>query len=271
MSQHRSGRRPLVVAHRGASVAAPEHTLAAYRQALLDGADAFECDVRLTADGELVCVHDASLRRTAGRPGQVGRMRYTDLRDVDVSVGWRRTADPSRQPPLPQDTRLLSLAELLELARDGRATGLRIETKRPSPGGDRLERRLVELLRARRLLPADPGDWSVAAMSFSMLSLRYLHALAPSLPLVRLYGTAPSPSQLAALPSWVGGVGPSIALLRADAGLAGRLTATGRLLHVWTVDDPADVDAALAAGVDALITNRPGPVRRHLDERYRPE
>ncbi|HEX7739426.1 MAG TPA: glycerophosphodiester phosphodiesterase family protein, partial [Marmoricola sp.] len=58
-------KRPQVVAHRGSSAAVAEHTLGAYLKALDEGADALECDVRLTADGHLVCVHDRTLRRTA--------------------------------------------------------------------------------------------------------------------------------------------------------------------------------------------------------------
>jgi glycerophosphoryl diester phosphodiesterase len=71
---------PQVVAHRGASAVRAEHTLGAYVTALDEGADALECDVRLTADGHLVCVHDRNLRRTAKqglekleKDGEVGK------------------------------------------------------------------------------------------------------------------------------------------------------------------------------------------------------
>ena len=60
-----------VVAHRGSSADVPEHTLAAYEQAVADGADALECDVRLTADGHLVCVHDRRIDRTSDGRGIV--------------------------------------------------------------------------------------------------------------------------------------------------------------------------------------------------------
>ena len=63
--------RPQVVAHRGASHENAEHTLRAYIAALDAGADALECDVRLTADGHLVCVHDRNLRRTASSRGRI--------------------------------------------------------------------------------------------------------------------------------------------------------------------------------------------------------
>ena len=66
-----SEREPLVIAHRGSSAAVAEHTVGAYRQAITEGADGLECDVRLSADGELVCLHDRTLERTGGSTGIV--------------------------------------------------------------------------------------------------------------------------------------------------------------------------------------------------------
>src|SRR6188472_1258565 len=79
---------PQVVAHRGASAVRAEHTLDAYVTALDEGAQAFECDVRLTADGHLVCVHDRNLRRTAHRDAVVSAMELADLEDLDVT-SWK--------------------------------------------------------------------------------------------------------------------------------------------------------------------------------------
>ena len=82
-----SGDRPQVVAHRGSSHETAEHTLAAYVKALDEGADALECDVRLTADGHLVCVHDRDLRRTTSTPGIVSTMNLAELDELDF-VSW---------------------------------------------------------------------------------------------------------------------------------------------------------------------------------------
>jgi glycerophosphoryl diester phosphodiesterase len=78
-----------VVAHRGASDAEPEHTLAAYRRALEVGADALECDVRLTADGHLVCVHDRRVDRTSNGTGLVSTLELTQLEGLDWG-SWRQ-------------------------------------------------------------------------------------------------------------------------------------------------------------------------------------
>ena len=100
-----AARRPQVVAHRGSSHERAEHTLDAYLAALDEGADALECDVRLTADGHLVCVHDRDLRRTAAEPGRgvddgARRARRARLRVVEEPVGRarRRRARPRPEP-----------------------------------------------------------------------------------------------------------------------------------------------------------------------------
>ena len=77
-----------VVAHRGSSADVPEHTLAAYEQAVADGADALECDVRLTADGHLVCVHDRRIDRTSDGRGIVSTMTLSDLDGLDFGAWY---------------------------------------------------------------------------------------------------------------------------------------------------------------------------------------
>src|SRR3954466_1576731 len=88
---------PFVVAHRGASAERPEHTLAAYDLALKEGADGVECDVRLTRDGHLVCVHDRRVDRTSNGTGLVSEMTLAQLREFDYGAwhpSWR--ADGSK-------------------------------------------------------------------------------------------------------------------------------------------------------------------------------
>jgi hypothetical protein len=121
-----------VVAHRGASEDAPEHTLAAYRKAIEDGADALECDVRLTADGHLVCVHDRRVNRTSNGRGAVSALELSDLAALDF--GSRRTREFWRtrdeepdwvyRPEDQEDTSVLTLERLLELVADA---GRRVE------------------------------------------------------------------------------------------------------------------------------------------------
>ena len=81
---------PLVVAHRGSSYALAEHTLGAYLRAIDEGADALECDVRLTRDGHLVCVHDRTVDRTSSGHGVVSDFDLDDLRGFDFG-SWHST------------------------------------------------------------------------------------------------------------------------------------------------------------------------------------
>jgi glycerophosphoryl diester phosphodiesterase len=93
-----------VVAHRGASEEAPEHTLAAYKKAIEDGADALECDVRLTADGHLVCVHDRRVNRTSNGRGAVSALELAELAALDFG-SWKNREEspdwPSRRSTRP--------------------------------------------------------------------------------------------------------------------------------------------------------------------------
>ena len=94
-----SARTPQIVAHRGSSRDEPEHTLKAYLRAIDEGADALECDVRLTADGHLVCVHDRRVNRTSNGVGRVSTLELADARGPRLGVlEGRRTAARSRCP-----------------------------------------------------------------------------------------------------------------------------------------------------------------------------
>src|SRR5512135_566933 len=92
-------RTPQIIAHRGSSSREPEHTLKAYKRAIADGADALECDVRLTADGHLVCVHDRRIDRTSDGSGVVSVMTLEDLHRRDF--GRWRDAGGARPPQRP--------------------------------------------------------------------------------------------------------------------------------------------------------------------------
>src|SRR4051812_22616653 len=146
---HRPRGRPQVVAHRGSSAAMAEHTLGAYVQALDDGADALECDVRLTADGHLVCVHDRKVNRVTNARGVVSSMRLADLDELDFSSWKNPWADlDDEAPSIDEDARrVLTMRKLLQTVRDfDRHVDLAIETKHPTRYAGLVEKRLVELL-----------------------------------------------------------------------------------------------------------------------------
>ncbi|MGZ0237692.1 glycerophosphodiester phosphodiesterase [Streptomyces sp. CPS1] len=268
---------PQVVAHRGASEDAPEHTLAAYRKAIEDGADALECDVRLTADGHLVCVHDRRVNRTSNGRGAVSALELADLAALDFGSwknrdAWRgRDEEPDweHRPEDREGTSVLTLERLLELVSDaGRRVELAIETKHPTRWAGQVEERLLTLLkRFGRDAPATAAESPVRIMSFSARSLHRVRAAAPTLPTVYLVQWLSPRLRDGRLPAGVGIAGPSVRIVRSHPGYVERLKQAGHQVHVWTVNEPEDVDLCVRLGVDAIITNRPRAVLDQLGRR----
>ncbi|MGX1547615.1 glycerophosphodiester phosphodiesterase family protein [Streptomyces adustus] len=263
-----------VVAHRGASEDAPEHTLAAYKKAIEDGADALECDVRLTADGHLVCVHDRRVNRTSNGRGAVSALELAELAALDFG-SWKkrdlwhlRDEEPDWEvrPEDPEDTSVLTLERLLGLVADsGRRVELAIETKHPTRWAGQVEDRLLLLLRRFGLdAPPTPEESAVRVMSFSARSLHRVRAASPTLPTVSLMQFVSPRLRDGRLPAGVRIAGPSIRIVRSNPGYIERLKGAGHQVHVWTVNEPADVDLCVGLGVDAIITNRPRAVLQQL-------
>ena len=257
------------MAHRGSSATNAEHTLGAYVAALDEGAEALECDVRLTADGHLVCVHDRDLVRVAQKRALVSSMELSELEQLDVASWKHPWADlddeaPERDPEL---GKVLTLRRLLETARDystgaGRPVELAIETKHPTRYAGLVERRLVDLL--------DEFGWAgpdspVRVMSFSWIALRRVRRLAPRLRLVFLMDGPTDWARVRpfAEPDWI--AGPGIHLLRKHPDLIRKIGAGGTELHVWTVNRESDVDLCREIGVTAVITDKPGRTLRYLE------
>src|SRR5919107_1654186 len=162
------GKGPRVVAHRGASDVSPEHTLEAYRRAVEAGADGLECDIRLTSDGHLVCVHDRRIERTSNGRGVLSTMSLEELEAYDWGSWknpWAELDDEAELPGL--DVRkVLTLETLLATVR---YAGL-------------VERRLIEALdRFGWAHPKVGSESPTRVMSFSWVSLRRLRAAAPGL------------------------------------------------------------------------------------------
>ncbi|WP_149179525.1 glycerophosphodiester phosphodiesterase [Streptomyces sp. TRM49041] len=253
-----------VVAHRGASEDAPEHTLAAYMKAIEDGADALECDVRLTADGHLVCVHDRRVNRTSNGRGAVSALELADLAALDFGSWKDRDESPDWGDP--EFTSVLTLERLLGLVADtGRHIELAIETKHPTRWAGQVEERLVQLLRRYGLDdPPTPADSPVRIMSFSARSLHRVAAAAPDVPTVYLTQFVSPRLRDGRLPAGSRIAGPSIRIVRNHPAYVARLHRAGHRVHVWTVDDPEDVELCVRLGVDAIITNRPKQVLSQL-------
>jgi glycerophosphoryl diester phosphodiesterase len=266
--------RPLVMAHRGASADEPEHTLAAYMEAIKVGADGLECDVRLTADGHLVCVHDRTVERTSNGRGLVSTLELTQLQGLDWG-SWKATEHSARRGGALPDAEvpdvvssedrahLLTLKKLLSLVADtDRRVEVAIETKHPTRYGGLVERKLAELLQYFGW--ADDPEGPVRMMSFSLLAVRRMRQLAPAVRRVFVMRRVPLPFRDGSLPPGVSAAGVSVEIVRAHPAYATRLHDRGNELFVWTVDQPAEVQLCLALGAEAMITNRPAEVLAEL-------
>ena len=260
--------RPQVVAHRGSNSDEPEHSLASYLRAIDEGADAVECDVRLTADGTPICVHDRRIDRTSSGRGAVSRHTLGELIEHDFSGGheWR-SLDAERAA---ERTGLLTFRTLVAAMLEQSSTcEFAIETKHPVRFGRYVEQAVAEVLDEFGLLHARAGARPRArVMSFSFIALQRMQKIAPRLPLVFLMDDVPRRYRDGSLPTGVTIAGPSFDVIAAHPNYVKRVHDAGGQVHVWTVDRPVDVELCLELGVDAIISNRPGMVRRLVDAHF---
>ena len=227
----------LIYAHRGASADFPELTLAAYEGAVAQGADGFECDVRLTKDGVPVLWHNATMLERAANRGLIAEMTYKEV---------------SRAYP-----QVLTLQEFLEFAVKNRK-GVLIETKHPVLSGNRIEEVVIETLHATKGIE----KIDVSVMSFSWLAIEKVKRLDRTVSTTFLMHKQ-TPWFQAKLSS-AKTIGPGINELREEPIRAERIKSTGRSLNVWTVDEDADIKLCEKLGVDILITNKPSHAREVL-------
>jgi glycerophosphoryl diester phosphodiesterase len=258
----RSGH-PYVVAHRGASADRPEHTLAAYELALNQGADGVECDVRLTRDGRLVCVHDRRVDRTSSGRGLVSEMTLAELRQLDFG-SWHTN---SRVDSEPGKVGVLTLEELVALVLDwNRPVKIFIETKHPVRYGSLVESKVLALLHRFAIASPASADRSRAVvMSFSAAAMWRIRRAAPMLPTVLLGDTSRYLGGSAATTVGATAVGPSIQTLREHPELVDRAAAQGRATYCWTVDHYEDVEYCRRLGVGWVATNHPGRTKGWLE------
>ncbi len=249
-------RGPLVIAHRGSSAALPEHTLGAYLRAIDEGADGLECDVRLTRDGHLVCIHDRRLDRVSNGTGRVSRLNLAELDEFDFGR-WHPHAAKTGGADV--RTRVLTLERLLAAAFDaGRPLRLLIETKHPTRFGGEVEDRLVAMLRAHGIDRSNPtAPVSATVMSFSALAVRRMRELAPTLDTVFLAELFTPGLRDGRLPFGAKIGGPGVRLVKANPTVVARLHGRGHRVYVWTVNEPDELELMVETGVDAVITDRP--------------
>ena len=229
-----------IYAHRGASYDFPEMTMAAYENAVTQGADGFECDLRLSKDLIPVLWHDATMDRCAHKSAVISELTYLEIKANYPQV--------------------LTFDELLDFA-IAHKKSLLLETKHPVPTGTMLEEILVSKLHEKSSEIEESGI-DISVISFSWFALEKVKQLDPKINLVFLIRQS-TPSFAIRFTS-AKTISPGIEQLRKKPSLAMDIKKSGRQLNVWTVDSESDINLCRHLGVDNLITNRPGFAREIL-------
>ncbi len=248
-----TGPEPRLFAHRGASARAPENTLEAFRLAREQGAAYLELDVHLSADSELVVIHDSSVSRTTGRRGRVENMSLAEIRKLDA--GLRFTMDHGRTFPYRgKGLRVPTLGEVLDAFREMWIT---VEIKQTRPGvadalarvlsAHRAEERVIVASHEHELLAAFRAAAPSVATSFSKNEVREF--------LLRLRGGSMDGYR----PPGVAFQVPEYKGLRrvVSKSVIEAVHGFGVEVHVWTVNEPVHIARLLSWGVDGIMTDDP--------------
>ncbi len=222
-----------ITAHRGASRAAPENTLASVKRAIKDGAHWVEIDVQRTADDEIVVIHDRDLKRIGGVNFPVASTTYAELSTVDIGSWFG---------PEFQDERVPTLAQVLTLCKGK----IKVNIELKYYGADeRLAQRVVEVVERHGMTN------DIVVMSLKYDAVRQMKTLRPH---------------------WSAGLLTAVAIgdltkvsadfLAVSANIVGRQFVrrshrNGKQVHAWTVNDPIGMTALMSQGIDNLITDEP--------------
>jgi len=230
---------PKIYAHRGASADFPEHTRAAYEGAIHQGADGFECDVRLTKDSIPILWHDPTLDRMAGTTGDIAALTFSQIQD--------------RYPQVMLFTDFLELA--INFKKD-----LAIETKHPVPTGREIESSIIDELKSRNDQIVKSGI-EISFMSFSWLAVESLCRKQERNSVMLLDGRK---GRFLEQRTSAKTLGPSIEMIKERPEIITRAKENGKRLFIWTVDQPSDVKFCAQNGIDVVITNKPAQARKVL-------
>lgn len=244
---------PKVIAHRGASAIAPENTLPAFALAWNEGADGVECDVRLTADGQVVCFHDADTGRVSGQAMEVESSDYPTLSELDVGSQMDASHAGAKIP---------LLSEMMGKTPPGKK--LFIELK----SGEAMVAPLLEVIDAARV-----EQRQIALLSFDAATVKALKQKRPAL---KAYWLIDAKS------NWLGrsqlklaDVQDTLVDIRADGvglrshsginrAMVKAILGADVHLNVWTVDAPDEARRYASLGVSSITTNNPRAVLKAI-------
>ena len=233
--------RPVIFAHRGASAYAPENTLSAFNLAVAQGTDAIELDAKLSADGQVVVFHDATLERTTNGTGPVAQKTLAELRALDAGTYFSNQFSGEKIP---------LLEEVFEAV--GKKTFINIELKNYATPFDQLVEKVCALVAKHEL------EDRVLFSSFNAANLRQAHELMPTVP-----------RGLLALGGWAGAWSRSFGFTFGEYAALHpcfrdvnvqqiqRVHRLKRRIHTWTVNKVEMIKQLKEWGVDGIYTDVP--------------
>ena len=248
----------IIVAHRGASADAPENTLSAFNLAWKYGSDAIEGDFYLTADGQIVCHHDRSTKRTAGVDQDISRTTLAKLKELEFG-SWK--GEKFRGEPIP------TLDDVLQTVPDGKHILIEIKC------GPEIVEPLAKVLNASQL-----DDQQLRIICFNANVIRECKKVLPNIKAYWLTGFDEDKATGQIKPT----IDEILTQLKAcqadgldchanakivDAEFVKQLRAGGYEFHCWTVNDPRDASHFAELGVDSITTDTPQAIRQAVNHR----
>ena len=233
----------VVTAHRGASYVAPENTMAAMVAAVEAGAEFAELDVGLTLDGEVVLMHDRTLDRTTNGSGDLGDHSLEEIRGLEAGSWF---GEGFTGEPIP------TLREVIRFAKGQLKLNIEIKNSQEEPT---IASAVVDIIRSEDFV----GECMVT--SFSRETVEEVKRIAPEIMTGFIFGED-YPAD-----AFQGGWEVLSSNYRVvDSTFVARAKEGGKKVHVWTVDDPAEMRRLMELGVDGIISNRPSLLLEVLAE-----
>lgn len=243
----------LIIAHRGASAYAPEHTMTSYEMAHSVGADYIEIDLHRTKDNKLVAIHDVTIPYVAGER-IVSDFTLAELQQFSPGILFNQK-QPKYASPAYDTVRIPTLDEIIK--RFNKEVNYYIEIKSPHLY-PRIEQQLIQQLETAQLIDNTGTLPKVMIQSFDTSALQKVHALAPAIPLIKLYsfkGDAHlTAEEIAALQQYASGIGVNFKSLTPT--FIDNIQQHGLQIHAYTVNDRRDIHCAIELGLNGIFTDK---------------
>lgn len=247
-------KKPSIIAHRGASALAPENTLAAFRRAIIDGAEGIEFDVRLAKDGVPVVFHDADLNRVGGKQKLVRDLTAAELQTIDVG-SWFNRFKPEKADARFSDEIISTLEQVLEFLRDFKGS-IYVELKCGETEIERIAETVCEIISASPLLR------QIIVKSFQLETIPIVRRLCGEVQTAALFEPKTATffrrkEDFVETARHFNVDQLSVHFSLATKKLMNEADKLNMPVTIWTADNPLWVRRARDLGVSAIITNNP--------------